>query len=871
MSDMRRKWQRQWGEHKTKLSRKSMGFAMKVFLECLVLAGCLFVIGFLMQDKMTKLLNSTMEQFVAGRTADLSLLAEERFQRELSELHYAARYLGTHPDAMKDIVDEIEKGTQGTTSGLLTLRHGAVAGKAVDKQDFPELSKAFHGNDVIDYCVGKGLMFAVPVYHGDNVRYVLYRMYDDKELTDVFGLQDYDADSHILIWEKGGQLVVPYANYGEKDREFFADSTVNEGFERVREKLSRHRAAAVYSEGPQGRFFLFGADLPRTDCSMIGYVPWEAVAGDVSRVYVLVLLVVSLLLLLFAIASVYLFMVQARVAESDALRKAKKMADRASEAKSRFLAQMSHEIRTPINAVLGMNEMILRESTEEHVRTYAQKIGSSGQALLALINDILDFSKIESGHMELTETRYHLDSLLNDIVNIIEPRTQKKGLEFHVHVASDIPNVLWGDAARVRQVMVNVLSNAVKYTRLGSVEFEVSHRKRGAQEIALEIKVKDTGIGIREEDQKRLFHDFERLDAVKNRDIEGTGLGLVITYKLLKMMMGDIRLESVYGEGSTFSLMIPQSVISFEPIGDFTERMEIRNTQAVVCTTKFVAPEAKVLLVDDNEVNLFVAESLLKETKMQIYVCLSGEECLAWMVKEHFDIILLDYMMPELDGVETLKKAKELETNLCRDTPVIALTANAVAGARDMFLAAGFADYLAKPISGRMLEETLLQYLPEEKLQNPEEKTIEAAETAPPQKTAEEVPDASGHIDTDLGLSYNGGMEELYAEVLRMFVQVKEEKREKMCSAWKSGDWKNYTTLVHALKSTSLTIGCSGLSEQAKALELAGKKYLSEAATQTEKDESIAYIREHHDAVMRLYDAVTEEAEHLSEEKKSQK
>lgn len=834
-----------------------MDFTGKAILEFAVLIVILLIIGFLMQQKMNGLLNAALEQSIARQTADFSLLAEERFNRELAELAYAAKYMEAHPEELGDILSGFESlEDKGVTSGLLNLEDGAIIGNTIDEKAFPRLRRAFRGNAIIDYAENLGLLFAVPVYHGDNVRYTLYRLYRPELLTEVFGLAEYDADSRILIREQSGKLIVPYVGYGYKDQEFFADPEIEAGFSVIREKLTQNKSAAVYSEGPKGKFFLFGADLPQTNCSIVGYVPWEAVAGSISRIYLLVSTVVALLLLLFAIASIYLFMMQARAAESDALKAAKRIADQANAAKSKFLSQMSHEIRTPINAVLGLNEMILRESKESEIQVYAHKIDSAGHALLAIINDVLDFSKIESGHLELIVTRYAPAALLRDIITLTEPRARQKGLKLFFHVEETIPRELWGDAARIRQILVNLVTNAVKYTPKGQVDVFVSGKGEDLHTILLEIKVKDTGIGIREEDKAKLFHDFERFDAVKNRTVEGTGLGLAITYQLLKLMEGEISVESEYGKGSTFSLKIPQRVSSFDPMGEFCPESEqaeaLRHHIA-----GYVAPEAKILIVDDNEMNLFVAKNLLKNTKMSVTTCLSGKECIERMTREHFDVVLLDHMMPEMDGIETIKRIHAMEDFPCKGTPVIALTANAIAEAREMFLSAGFAAYLTKPIDGTLLEKTLLEFLPKSKITA---KNAPSPESPPSDTIAKNSEHTEDRIDRKLGLLYNGGMEDMYLEVLAMFAQLKDSKKAKIDEALEKEDWKAYTTFVHALKSTSLTIGCKELSEGAKALEMAGKGCQAEDLLPEERENHIAYIREHHKDVMKLYDAVAQEA-----------
>lgn len=386
----------------------------------------------------------------------------------------------------------------------------------------------------------------------------------------------------------------------------------------------------------------------------------------------------------------------------------------ASRAKTTFLANMSHEIRTPINAIMGMDELILREDINEETRGYAMNIKDASMTLLDLINDILDFSKIEQGRMELQEEEYDIRRLINSVLVMTGVKAEEKQLKLISHISSYLPVGLQGDVKRIREIMLNLLNNAVKYTEKGSIALNVSHESDGEGNIMLEIRVSDTGIGIKESDMDKLFRQFERLDHKRNRSIEGTGLGLAITANLAKIMGGTIECNSTYGSGTTFRVCIPQTVTDPTPIGDFNEYMkspapvhepEEKNEE------KFSCHGARILVVDDNALNLKVAVKYLNILEATPISCTDGFEMLESITKEKYDLILLDHMMPEMDGIETLKKATEMPDNLNKETPVIALTANAISGAKELYLENGFTDYLSKPMTIKDLTETLKKYL----------------------------------------------------------------------------------------------------------------------------------------------------------------
>jgi len=491
----------------------------------------------------------------------------------------------------------------------------------------------------------------------------------------------------------------------------------------------------------------------------------------------------------------------------------------ASEAKSSFLSNMSHEIRTPINAVLGMNEMILRESDDQNVLAYAESIRTASNTLLGIVNDILDFSKIEAGKMEILPVDYDLSSVINDLVNMVQTRADDKGLILKLDFDRDIPKLLHGDEVRIKQVITNILTNAVKYTEKGSVTFAMSYERVPGDDdgVFLRVSVRDTGIGIKPEDMEKLFSKFERIEEKRNRNIEGTGLGMNITKRLLEMMGSALEVESVYGEGSTFSFRLEQRVVAWEKLGDYEESYRASLSQHKKTSAKFSAPDAAVLVVDDTPMNLMVFKSLLKRTKVQIDTAASGDEALALSYDRKYDLIFLDHMMPEKDGIETLHelRAREKDPNL--ETPTICLTANAISGAREKYLAEGFDDYLTKPIDSAKLEKMMMRYLPEDKLRGADAEDESASGEEKPAPFA----DGIEGIDAAAGM-VNCGSADILRGAMELFYRGIESDAEAIETAWHGGDIKNYTVKVHALKSAARTIGAKELSERARAMEEAG-------------------------------------------------
>ncbi len=607
--------------------------------------------------------------------------------------------------------------------------------------------------------------------------------------------------------------------------------------------------------------------------------------------------------------------------------------EKASRMRTDFLANMSHEIRTPMNAVIGMAEMALREDIPDSARNYISQIKSSGRALLAIINDILDFSKIEAGKMDITPIEYDPVSLFNEVNNIIMTRLTDKNIEFDIDFPADFPSLLFGDTLRIRQILINLANNAVKFTNKGHVRIRVEYLKLNRLLANLTISVEDTGIGIKEEDKEAIFESFSQVDAKRNRNVEGTGLGLAITKRLLSLMDGRLTLESEYNKGSTFSFTLPQVIANDEPVFHIEDAEKItaicclrttfqrenflrdanrlnipaiscqgisglpdtlmkcisdnpgkdifvfvnsedlspeltnfinsnKNVTFVIVTdflaglegldpqnaliakspistlnlslifnrksldkasivdveedSGFIAPDAKVLIVDDNSVNLTVAEGLLEPIKVKIYKALNGKEAIALTKRENFDIILMDHMMPEMDGIETAKIIRRLHEEY-RNIPIIAVTANAMEGAREMFISEGLEDFIPKPVEVRTLHPMIRKWLPESKI-----KQVSASEYKVVNEEPDNTPIVLGDLDTEKAISLLGSkdmffivLKEYYKAISKYSVSIKEFYEKK--------DIENYTIQVHALKSSSKQIGAMELSDMAAELEKAGK------------------------------------------------
>ncbi|WP_051650109.1 ATP-binding protein [Selenomonas sp. AB3002] len=812
-------------------------FFLRALMEFVALAAVISLLGTYVYDKMDILLIDSLKEAVAQQSQSTAYVLGERFQHKLDELESRAELVQQGEISPEAAVAIATIGTKdGRNRGILRQDNTALAGTPLPSSAFAAIGRVWLEQQVIEYRQGIGLIFAIPFDLAGEMC-IFYEVFDDEAVQSFYKMMSYNGKGTLVLGSDFNDWVLlsgglyPEVTEGKMPN-------FNEAWQKIqRSEILPQSTNSSYAEDEEYAFFFHSTYIsPKDHLLLAGYAEWDDVVVGIDYIYTLMKMVFYVvLILLFVLVGYHMRTQQLKHSEHQSA-----LAESANRAKSDFLSRMSHEIRTPINAVMGMDEMILREAKDPAILEYAQNLQSAARTLLELINDILDFSKIEAGKMEIIPAEYQLGSLLNDLVNMIQKRAENKGLTFQVEADPKLPTTLFGDEVRIKQVVTNLLTNAVKYTEKGGARLKVGFHPIDGKLISLEVSVSDTGIGIKQEDMEKLFCSFERIEEKRNRNIEGTGLGMNIAHQLLAMMGGELKVESVYGQGSTFSFQIVQKVINPAPLGDFEEAYH----QSLSChkdyQVSFRAPEAKILVVDDTVMNLTVVKGLLKQTKIQIDTAQSGQECLGLVQKEKYDIIFLDHMMPGMDGIETLYAMKCLEVNLNQATPVISLTANAIRGARDQYLAAGFQDYLTKPINCTKLEEMILKYLPPGKAAEitPEEGAQEAvAEEALPLPSW--LTETQG-LDTAAGIGHCGS-NAAYLDVLTVFAGSIQRTAKEIEEYFQQEEWKSYTTKVHALKSTAKIIGAAELSERARRLEDAGNAgYIDE-------------IRQDHRPLMELY------------------
>ena len=829
-------------------------FGVRPLIGLLFFVLILLLVGGLLRIKFSSLFQSYVEKQVAFQAENYAEATGERLVLQLKSLVGISAGLSANMYNIDRMLSTLEDPNGEFYYGVMALNDKIVySGGDHDIRfaDFKGFSESFHGAKYISYCKGKGLMFSVPVYSGKNIKYVLFRLFKEEFIIKNFGVVSYGGKGYAVLRDSKDEIII------DSDNEALGKSLLwgQRGYQAVREKLASGLnvsiASAANLEVDGVEYYYFVADLKLPGVVLTGVVPAEVVASEKDDISFLIIWVFGLLIFMFSIAMIYVVVSEKKARENKELLREKENAESASKAKSIFLANMSHEIRTPINGILGMDSMLLKECKDESLRDYALNIQSAGQTLLSLVNDILDISKIESGKMEILPVTYSVFNVLNDCYNMVAIRAKDKNLELVMDISPEIPAALFGDEVRIRQIINNLLSNAVKYTNEGTVTLSVWTEKvevdpmqgNKGDQVELFIHVKDTGIGIREKDVGKLFRDFVRLDEKRNRNIEGTGLGLNLTKQLVDMMGGFISVDSVYGEGSTFKVHLMQQVSDEKPLGDFYKLYKQQVNVMDAAHEKFIAPDARVLLADDMQMNLKVFAGLLKDTKIQIDTAINGAEALKLIEKNHYDVVFLDHMMPVMDGIEAFRQMRQLAKSPNTNTPVVMLTANAVVDAKNQYMDEGFSDYIAKPIREEVLLSCLKKFLPKELVKSvAKNSAVESANAENEKPAVQSSTKLSDFLDEATGLAYCMNDQKFYKEMLGEYVSA--DKTEELMEAFSKEDFEYYRITVHAVKSTSLTIGAIKVSEDAKALEMACK------------EGDFDFVKKNHEAFIQKYTAL---------------
>jgi len=798
------------------LTRRQMFRTVAVF----ALLPCL--IGILLFARMKVVMNSYTESYVEMQARSLTDLASQRLSSRTNELERVAGYLRNGvvaEERMGEVAGRLLPNVNDSFLGIVRLGGSAVSGQSMPPAEYPAIQNAFRGNSTVRYRQDEGIMFAAPIYNEDRIKYVLYELFDDDALLKGFGTNSFDGKATYMLADDAQQVIIP----GYEQAVVNVDG-VQMSFSRLAADMMRSGFGAEHlSVSGSDDIFFFASELEQPNIFLFGVIPYKAVVSDVVSLFGVVSLVFLALMVLFCIGTVQIVRMESKAREGDELRRAKESVEAAYSSKSRFLANMSHELRTPLNAIMGMDEMILRQSTDSYIREWAMDIKSASQILLALINDVLDFTKIESGMLTIQPGEYKLVSMIRELNLLSENRARAKSLEFELDIQPDLPMVMIGDDLRLQQILTNLLTNALKYTRYGSVTLHISQKSRKGDTIVLHCAVIDTGTGIKSEDIEKLMKltPFTRVDENRNRNVEGSGLGLPIIINLLRLMGSELMVDSEYGRGSTFWFDVEQKVVDETPIGNIRERLE-NEVKEYAHNTVCYAPKARVMVVDDNAFNRKIFVNLLRDTKIQVTSVSSGAKCLQLVQQEHFDLIFMDHLMPEMDGMETLRRLKQLPDNLCKDTPVIALTANVYNGAQEQYVALGFDAFMAKPIASDRLEALLMRMLPPEYLEEPPAdlltKSAEMTQGLAPQ---DELPEIDGvnwgvaqlnikdsQLLWDAFCDFYESLEGEMGEITELAANISDENA-----------LKNYRTRVHSLKSTAAMVGVLSISEMARLLE----------------------------------------------------
>lgn len=776
----------------------------RIIVTIILLLVVVVSVGFLVNNRMTKLFHSFVENQIETQVSSLANQVDEKFEVELKELEAIATYISKGIVAVDKIPVE---SSDGATMGILALDGKPIVGAVVDFTEYAGIRDAFRGNANVSYNDEGKLMFSVPVFFGDNVKYVVYKLYNRKQVKENFSFTCYDGNAEVYVIDRASIIIQP--SESRNGSAFFLEENVEKVLSNLNDELNVSVSAASYCKSTYGKHFVFLAEIGSRNMFLMGVVQYDYMMNGVKYVITLVIWVLGLLVLMLILAMVWLVAAEKKAEESDELREAKEQAERANQSKTDFLAKMSHEIRTPINAIRGMNEMVLRESTEERVIDYSSDIGEAVVSLETIVNEILDTSKIENGDMNISYAQYKTEDMINDISMMVGPKARVKKLNYELDIDPMIPSELVGDFSHIKQALINMLNAAVRGANKGNIYLRAKCMISGDYAV-VEYIVEDEGRGYTEEEIAQMYREYSSHETRRVRNSQITGLEMNIAIELLKLMGSHMSISSVVGKGTKYSFVLRQKLVNSEPVGTIVDvsRMVARGEERKATSIK--TPAAKILVVDDNVINRKVFINLLKRTQASIDEAESGAQCLELIKYKRYDIIFMDDMMPEMDGVETFDRIKETE-HMCKDVPIVMLTANAVVGAREKYLEHGFDEFLSKPIDSKKLENIVDSLLRNIKVETSEN---------------DDLPDIA---------DINWAVAKLYVKdsstilsAAESFHKSIDKEIEKLSEFLPNVDSEsvrnNYTVTVHSIKSSALTIGALMLHGLARALEIAGQE-----------------------------------------------
>lgn len=700
------------------LSRKKKKYNRILIIAIIAMIGVMVLSGGILFRSVYRALGNFASEQISLEARSTAQMFSRVAMTKVERLQYIGKIIQGDTSKINAVLSSIQGTDESSAYGLVTMDNTPVFGEKMDDEELLHAKEAFSGGNVLSYIKGRGMLSAVPVKEGSSLKYVFYQLIPPELFATVANFDNAPLLKKSVLIDPDGEVVFSFKGVTKEDVDFLSSSEIKDYFAEMQEDFSKNNAACALrlTKTPYGSCFLYEASIPDTDYVLRGFMTESEGAASLLKIIYLIMGIFTFLEIFCFLAVIFLIMTHRNIMRVDEVVRENARAESESMTKSSFLASMSHEIRTPVNAVLGINEMILREFDDPKLTGYATNIKDAGNTLLNVINDVLDYSKMESGKLSIVPVDYDLSEMINEIYMMIRTRAAEKNLDLIIDVDETMPHMLNGDSLRVKQCALNILTNAVKYTKRGKVVFSVTYQQLPDGSGNYTFSVQDTGIGIKQEDMERLFIPFERIDEVKNHGIEGTGLGLSITQRLLKIMDSSLKVSSVYGEGSTFSFTVRQFVLDPEPIGNFRKSFEEKIENAPLYHQSFTAPDAKLLVIDDTDMNLFVVSGLLKETKIKVDTASSGEQGLAMLKLDTYDLIMIDHKMPVMDGIEVLHRLRRDSSNPNQHRPCIALTANAMSGAREFYLKEGFEDYLSKPIDSAALEKMVREILPKDKI-----------------------------------------------------------------------------------------------------------------------------------------------------------